>query len=249
METGIVTHVTVATEALWAAQDGRLSGSGGDLLRGLGYVTLDRGAADAVRRALSAWAVVQPVPLGPSGVLPPLPAVAVPAAYVAVQEYGQRLAYALHGFELKETAESNAPFWNLTIGLATGLVPGVYGVAAGVIEGYAAMWLGMDGTWDNGPDRGLHLDRSDAVTRAVRPLPDGQARAARRVAEQAAGAYEVTARSLGLPKPPTSPVNHWWQPLADALTPGPDGLLKDARHLDAHLKNGRTAETAFLSGS
>ena len=101
-------HVTVAAEVLWEGVRGQAGPGAADALRGLGYLTLDEGAAVAVHRALAGWARVQPGPVGAVGPLPLLPEVVVPAAYVAVEEYGQRLAYTLHGYAKKARAERRA---------------------------------------------------------------------------------------------------------------------------------------------
>ena len=107
------------------------------------------------------------------------PAVAVPAAYVAAQEYGQRLAHSLHAFEQQEDAENKQLLWDSTVGLV-GFLPGWWGVGAGLVEGYAAIALGMDGTFEVGADRGLHFDAGDAADLAAEGAADGPCRATRR---------------------------------------------------------------------
>jgi hypothetical protein len=210
-------HVSVVTEALQVGVDGRLTGGRDELLRGLGYLTLDRGAAAAVEQALGSWALVQPRDLEGTGPLAPLPSVAIPGAYLAVQEYGQRLAYALQEFEEQERAEDRQLGWDLTAGLATNLIRGPWGVPVGVLEGYLAIWLGFDGTWQTGTDRGLVLDRRAAVDAAVAQLPPDRVAAAEAVADQARAAFDRTGRALGLIRPPTSPEVDYTQPLVGGL--------------------------------
>ena len=150
-------HISIAGEVLMSGADGNLPSSDGALLRGLSYVTLDRTAAGAIEAALSQWVSVQPVPVGHRGPPPMLPAVVVPNAYLAVQEYGQRLAYTLHEIELAQEAQDRAFLWNMTIGLAADLAPGPWGMAAGVLVGYVAMGLQLDGTWDSPGYHGLRF--------------------------------------------------------------------------------------------
>ena len=219
-------HVSVPAGLLWEGARGEAGPGAADALRGLGYLTLDEGAAVAVYRALAGWSRVQPGPVGAAGPLPPLPEVVVPAAFVAVEEYGQQLAYTLHGYAEKARAERRALGWNLTVGLAVNFLPGRGGVVGGILADYLAMWSGMDGTWDNGPDRGLVFARADAVATVLDGRAPDEGSALREVAGQAGGAYDRTARVLGLPEPPESPVSHWWTPLVNAAQPGPDGLLK-----------------------
>jgi hypothetical protein len=215
----VAAHVEVAADALGVGVDGRMTAVRGRVLRGLGYLTLDRGAAAAVESALSSWARVRPGTLDGTSPLHPLPAVAVPSAYLAVEEYGQRLSYAMHGFDERRAAEGKQALWDGTIGLAVGLVPGRGGIVGGVLEGYAAIALGTDGTWDNGPDRGMVFDRSKAAGAALTNLPPESAVAAGAVARQAAAAFDRTLRALQVPEPPTSPESDWLAPIQDAMGP------------------------------
>jgi hypothetical protein len=198
-------HVAVAVDVLRVGADGP-SGSDDDALRGLGYLTIDRDAAATVRRALTAWAGAQPVALEGTDPAFPQPSVAVPSAYVAVREYGQRLDHALHGFEEQERAERRERNWDLLVGTAADLVAGPAGVAAGVAEGYLAIGLDFDGTWDNGPDRGLRFDADDAAAAVTDSL-----------APQARAAFGRAARALGRQAPPTSPEEDLVEPLLDGM--------------------------------
>ncbi|MGZ4667880.1 MAG: hypothetical protein ACXVX3_05065 [Blastococcus sp.] len=242
-------HVSVAAEVLWEGVRGEAGAGAADALRGLGYLTLDEGAAVAVYRALAGWSQVQPGPVGETGPLPLLPGVVVPAAYVAVEEYGQRLAYSLHGYELKAQAERRALGWNLTVGVPATLARGGAGFVGGILADYAAMWLGTDGTWHNGPDRGLVFDRGDAVATIYDGRTTEEGDALRALAAQAADAYDRTAEVLGAPGPPVSPVSHWWTPLVNAFQPGPDDLRKKLPAMRGTAHRGQLADlSGMLSG-
>jgi hypothetical protein len=194
-----------------------MDGGREDVLRGLGYLTVDRAAAAAVQQALRGWVTVQPGELGTPGAPAPLPGVAVPAAYLAVQQYGQRLAYALHGFEAREIAENRELWWHLSVDSIVNLIPGPWGVGAGVVAGYLAIWMNMDGTWENGVDRGLVFDRADAAAEALAQLPPDRSADVVTVARQARAAFDRTARALGLPRPPTSPEVDYLEPVLDGM--------------------------------
>jgi hypothetical protein len=219
---GLARHVSVAGQALAAGADGDLDAGTGDLLRGLGFLTLDRNAAAVVEEALHGWVAAEPVAIGEDGSLPRLPAIVIPNAYLAVQNYGQELAYTLQGFEKQEEAENRSFLWNMTVGLAASLAPGPWGVAAGVVEGYVGMWLGFDGTWDNGTDRGLTF-RADT---GLASLTSDERGTVDQIVQQAHGSFDATASALGHPRPPTSPESHWWEPLAGAVLPGPGDVVE-----------------------
>jgi hypothetical protein len=214
----VAAHVSVATEALSRGVDGRLGTRDGDILRGLGYLTLDERAVRAVSDALHGWVLTQPVALEGTGPSSPLPTVAVPAAFVAVREYGQRLAYALHGFEQQEAAERRSRQWDATIGLAGNFVRRAGpGVAVGLVVDYAAILLDLDGTWTNGSDDGLFLHEEDAVQTALDGLAVEGGDDLGAVTAQAGTAYDRTLDALGTPKPPTSPQKDWGAPLKKAV--------------------------------
>jgi hypothetical protein len=215
---GVAAHISVAVDVLRSAVDGRPEGGTEDALRGLGYLTLDRHAAATVGSALIERVAGSAEAIGWSSAGSPLAAVALPGAYHAVQEYGQRLAYAIHGFEAQAAAETRETVWNWTWGLAVEFVRGPAAVPAGLLEDYAAILLGADGTWDNGIDEGLVFEREAAVRDALARLGPDQAAEARELAAQTRRAYERTAEALGLPKPPTSPESDYWEPLLDAVT-------------------------------
>ena len=229
----VARHVGVAVDALSHGVDGRLGEVDGDVLRGLGYLTLDEEATRAMDEALHRWALIQPVALAGTNPSSPLPAVAVPAAFVATREYGQRLAYALHGFEQQQAAERRSGVWDATIGLASNFVrrAGV-GIGVGVVVDYAAIWLDFDGTWENGRDEGRVFDETDAVDAALDDRGAGDPRNLDALAAQARAAYTSTLQGLGLPKPPESPQTDWGAPLrkavADARVNQVSGVVKRA---------------------
>jgi hypothetical protein len=201
-----------------AADGGGPSTADGAALRALGYVSIDPGVGSVLGASVSDWARAHAELLATSS-RPVAPLVL--GSFVAVREYGQRLAYALHGFELRDAAAAAQTFWNATVGLLVNLLPKGAGEVGGVIEPFAAHLLGYDGIWDNGQDTGLTFDRDDAVAAAeVQLSPDGVHPAGLFAAGAAAG-YDRVARILGLPEPPVPPEWHWEQVLLDA-TPMPD---------------------------
>ncbi|TFV88318.1 hypothetical protein [Blastococcus sp. CT_GayMR16] len=210
-------HVSLAGEVLMSGVDGSLPAADAALLRGLGYVTLDRSASAVVEEALQGWVTAQPVDISGGSSLPQLPAVVVPNAYLAVQNYGQELAYTLHGLEEQREAQDRAFLWTMTVDLAVSLAPGSAGVVLGLLADYAAMGLGYDGTWDNGGFHGLTFE----PTAEIAALTPDEGLAVLGIAEQARDSFERTAGVLGHPAPPTSPQSHWYDPILDAVAPGP----------------------------
>jgi hypothetical protein len=209
----IAAHIDVAAEALQVGLDGRRQQV--DVLKGLGSVTLDRDAAAVIERALSGWAQVDPVALAGMDPGAPLPTVGVVSAYVAVQEYAQRADHAMDALEDREMAENKQWLWQHSVHYLPEFLPGAAGLIAGVLEGYAAIGLDMDGTWVDRVDRGLVFDRTDATVlalAAVAPVEEADARA---VIEQAAAAFDRTAAVLGEREAPTSPETDWSAPVAD----------------------------------
>jgi hypothetical protein len=141
----------------------------------------------------------------------------VQAAFVGVREYGQRLAYALHGFEQKAAAELSAQRWEATWGLLPNLLRRMGpGALAGMASDYVAIALDRDGTWDNGPDDGRVFDASDAERAAAGSLPAWSAADVAVIGARAGTAFENTLDALGRPKPPTSPPSDLWKPVKDA---------------------------------
>lgn len=225
----VAAHVSVAVDALQVGADGRLNEGTADVLKGLGYLTLDRGAAAAIGQALRGWAVVQPTGLVGTSASAPLQAIAIPSAYLAVQEFGQRHAHTLDGREARETAENREFLWDVTVGFFVSLIQGPVGVGAGVAEGYLQVWGGYDGTWDNGVDRGLDFDRADAAASAAALLSPDRPVDVAAVRRQAEAAFDRTARALGETRPPTSPEVDRLEPLEGAVT-DMFGEFNDARN-------------------
>jgi hypothetical protein len=223
---GVGAHVDVVAEALRSL--GEPTTATEDLLNGLGYLTIGRDPALVVGKALAEWAAAAaPVTdeelFGWTG---RLPSFTVPAAYLAVQEYGQRLAHALHGYEQQAIAERRALTWDWTLGLITTLLPDPVDMPVQIIVDYLAIGLGFDGRWSNGEDHGLTFGQDEAVTSAIANLPADQRDSLDRIVFKAREAYELTVNVMGSPKPPEPPGVSWWRPAFDALMPGPDDLLR-----------------------
>jgi hypothetical protein len=212
----VAAHVAVATSALADLGRGTISNGTAAVIRGLGYVTVDRGAADAVAAALEGWALVQPHDLTGTSSAYPLAAIAVPSTYVAVQQYGQRLAYALDEYEAQEAAEQRQRGWTVATVPLT-FISGPAGIALGVAAGYAAIALDMDGTWNTGPDRGLFFDPGDAARAAMAGVDPGAGSDTEAVARQARLVYERAMGVLGAPVAPVSPEADLSSPLVGAV--------------------------------
>jgi hypothetical protein len=222
---GLAAHIPLAGEVLMSGVDGDLPGADSALLRGLGYVTLDRTAAGVVERALGEWVAVQPVPVWTSGPPPLLPAVVVPNAYLAVQDYGQQLAYTLSEIDLQQEAADRAFLWDMTIGLVADLAPGPWGVAAGLLADYVAMGLDLDGTWDSPGDHGLQFAPSLPTAGDLAALTPEEWTVVDRMARMAQGSFEGTQAALGQLTAPVSKEVHWWDPVLSAVTPEPADLV------------------------
>jgi hypothetical protein len=218
---GLAAHIPLAGEVLMAGYDGALPTADGALLRGLGYVTLDRTAAGVVERALGEWVTVQPVPVWTSGPPPLLPAIVVPNAYLAVQDYGQRLAHALSELDLKQEADDRAFLWNMTLGLVADLAPGPWGVAAGLLADYVAMGLDLDGTWDSPGDHGLRFAPTLPTAEDLAGLTPEEWTVVDRMARMAQGSFDGAQQALGKTLPPVPHENPWWEPVRNAVMPGP----------------------------
>lgn len=229
---GIAAHIDVAVDALAVPAAEAGSSSGAAVLRGLGYLTIDRPAATSLGEALAGWAARQPLDLtAPPSVS--LRAVAVPGAYLAVQEYGQRLAYALEAFERKDEAEDRQSLWNVLVGWPSH-IPGGFGDGWGTAESGVARLLGNDGSWTIGPDNGLVFTPEDAVAAAVEQAESADPADAHAlpgaIARQVRAAFDRTAERLGSPEAPIPPPEESWTgallETATDAAPGADRLLK-----------------------
>jgi hypothetical protein len=219
LATAAAQHVTVLTGVLGLGLDGELHDRAGDLLRGLGYLTLDDGAERTVRTALADWVRSRPAlieltcdPIPPSVVV-------VPSAFLAVREYGQRLAYALHGFEAQAEAEHDERLWNATVGLLAEVPKRPDAdVVVTVLEGYAAMVMDKDGWWDNGRDEGLRLDADAAAAAVLRLAPAAGDDVRGALAGSARVVFDRTGEALGEPRPPVPEERDLLGPVKDAAT-------------------------------
>ena len=215
--TGLATHVSVASDLLAAADDPHGDGETRDRVRGLAYLTLERAAAATVGRALDDWSAAQPLALDVSSPFAPVRALAVPAGYLAVQEYGQRLAHSLRSFRLANEAHDRQVVWDALAFVPTNM-PGWVGAGLGVVEVAAGKLLGNDGSWHIGPDRGLEFDREDAadaaIERVVGPTGGASAQVVDEVARQTRAAFDRVSRALGSPEGPVPPGE---KSLAEAL--------------------------------
>ena len=233
-------HVTVLTGGLGLGVDGDLPGRAGDLLRGLGYLTLDDDAARTVRTALTDHVRTLPVPtdLGCDPVPPPV--VVIPSAFLAVREYGQRLAHALHGFEAQAEAERDARTWNMTMGVLAEIPKrSPAAPAATILEGYGAMATGNDGWWDNGRDEGLRFVADDAVAAVLRLAPAAGEDMRAALSGSARSVFDRTGDALGDPRPPEPEERDWLGPVKDAAVEAVgDKRLELARHGAARLPGG-----------
>lgn len=230
---GLAAHIALAGTALTGSAAGELAPTDAALLRGLGYVTLDRHAARTVEEALTGWVQAQPTPAWISGPPPLQPAIVVPNAYLAVQDYGQRLAYSLDQFEAKREADDRAFLWNMTVGLAVEFPAGPWGMAAGVVVDYLAMGLHVDGSWETGGDQRPRFRPAVPGLSALASLTPQEWTAVDRMARMAQTSFESTAHALGAPNVPISTGTAWWQPLLYALAPGLGDVLDMARR--SHL--------------
>lgn len=176
---------------------------------------------------LHGWANERTALAGPD----PLQIAAVEGAFVATREYGQRLAYALHGFEQQAAAELSKDRWDAATTVLT--APVAPARRLGRILGsdpfekaldYGAMVVGWDGTWDNGVDEGLRFGRGVAVRAVLGSLPD-EGPETEMLATRAVVAYDRSLEALGRPSPPTSPVRDYVGPLLGGLRELPVGVL------------------------
>jgi hypothetical protein len=221
-------HIAPVAGALERAADGEIGPRDGDVLRGLGYLAVDEGATRAVQAGLHDWARGLPSAPGAGG---PAQVALVEGAFVAAREYGQRLAYALHGFEQQAAAELKERRWEAVTTILT--LPVAPARRLGRILGsdpfdaaldYAAMFVDCDGAWDNGVDDGRRFGRGDAVRAVLRSLPhDGKE--TEMLATRAVVSYDGTTEALGRPLPPTPPVRDYVGPLLGGLPGLPGGVL------------------------
>jgi hypothetical protein len=134
---------------------------------------------------------------------------------VAVRQYAQRADHALDALEDRETAENKEWLWQHSVHLVPELIPGYWGIFAGIVEGYAAIALDMDGTWEARADRGLVFDSTDAAVLALATVAPGEETDVRAVVDQATAAFDRTDAVLGERGAPVSPKTDWLEPVED----------------------------------
>ena len=225
----VAAHASLIAGVLERAADGDVGPRDGDVLRGLGYLTLDGRAARAVAGGLHDWASEG---TGSSPGPAALRIAAVEGAFVATREYGQRLAYALHGFEQQAAAEMKEGGWDavttvltLPIAPARSLAQAFQSDPFEIASDYAAQFFDSDGVWDNGVDDGLRFGRGDAVHAALGTVRH-EGSETEMLASRAAVAYDGAMEALGRPLPPTSPVRDYVGPLMPGLRDLPLGRLR-----------------------
>jgi hypothetical protein len=209
----LAAHIDVALHAMWSADGGWINDFERSVLRGMGTVSLDCSAMLAVDQALRVR--IMAYVLSPSGRTPSLalPAVLAPAAWVAVQQYGRMLSYALDGYEMKADADAKASLFQGSYGLLA-FTPGWVGVFMGFVVAYGARALDADGRWNDHTPRARALGVGDAMAGAAARTGVAGPFAPSAV-DRVEQVYDRTLGVLGTPAPPTSPVIAWWQPAMD----------------------------------
>jgi hypothetical protein len=214
---GLAVHRAVVPEILGPGAAGSADAAQTDALRGLARLTVDRAAALVVEQGLCDWAAAERRADGTGLRSAVPPAVALTAAYLAVQEYGQRLDHAHRAYELQEEAETRSFVWKFSPLHLLTFAPGPWGMGAGVVEPFVARLLETDGTWEIGPDLGRALDADDAVRGALAHLPAGSTdHSVVSTARVAREAFDGMTRTLGHLAPPEAPGRHWWDPVLEA---------------------------------
>jgi hypothetical protein len=187
-------------------------------LRGLGYLTVDSSAALAIERGMVEWWRDQPEPVaGDAEAL--LGAVVVPAGYLAVRDYGQRLAHALETHRLSALAERSALRWEASVGLAVDLLLGKRAGPAepvvNAVEDGIQRWVGADGRFRVPEDRGLAFEPADAAWRTAGGVRTSD-EAVRR-AHAGADAFTLVRGVLGRPAVAEPDDTSLWEVLTEDL--------------------------------
>jgi len=226
LSSAVTAHAGVAAEVLGAAGAGApLALPDDEVLRGLGYLTLDPEAAADVQRAVDAGTAAPT----------PLDAVAVRSALVAVREYGQRLDHALDTFAVLTAAVDRQFTYDVTIRFGAWLFDRTLGrtpggeVATEFVDAgvdVLAWLLDADGNWEAPPDEGLVFDREDAVAAAAALAPADDPAATEVLGRQARASFDSAASLLGVPRPPDPDAD-----LRDLLHEGDQAELRKA-HLE-----------------
>jgi hypothetical protein len=220
-------HVAELVDLLMVGVNGNASDEAARALQGLGYLSVDPSAATAIEAALRDWRGVQPGGLDPRGGEVALPAVAVPAAFFAVREFGQRLLFVLDYVEKKEDAERRERIWDATVGVAAQFAGGrrpLLGQFVGALEAVLARAVGWDGRFETGTDRGLRFDAGSAATEVLGYVDPADESLAAAVAREAVMGFMRAAEIVRVEVPPESPGETWRETVLEgAGFPMPDG--------------------------
>ena len=127
---------------------------------------------------------------------------ALAGGWVAVEEYGQRIAHLLEWSREHERAVDREILWTMAVTGPTTLVRGLTGQVAGELAGAAQEWLGFDGSVDIGPDAGATYGAWDARRWAGAALGVG-AGASPDVGDAAESGFARATEVLGRPAPPS----------------------------------------------
>jgi hypothetical protein len=205
LSAALVRHLDVLTAPLGGSAAGSLDIVSAGALRGLGVLAeLGGCAAETIEAAL---ATPRPAALGTSDGGIRLVAVSVPAAFVAVRQYGARMGHAMDQQDRKDEAEGRSFVWDWTIGIPFRLLAfaPVAGRVAGALEVVVRGAVRMDGTFENTPDTHHHYSAGEAVD--SRPAPSGpRDRMGEAAAREAATlAFARTIGILGEPQVPRAP--------------------------------------------
>lgn len=214
----VAAHVDAAGALLQEA-GGRVGLSAGAdaALRGLAYLTVTPGAASAVADALTRWA-------GTTASGSVTAAASVLGSFLAVREYGQRLAHALQAAQAQEAAVDR----QITFDIATLPLEAVKGFPAVVLDAGAstvAQWVHADGSWSIGPDRGPSFDGRDAAAAAAATVPPAEQFRAHAAAASARTAFGQTMAHLGIPHGPEP--DHWEDGILDEATSDLPEVLRE----------------------
>jgi hypothetical protein len=174
-------------------------------LHGLGLVTTAPGAAAAVAAGLRAW-LGTPRPAALTASRDPV-LVAVPAAFLAVRHYGQRLSHALDTHEDRRQAELRQRRWDATAGLLIDGLLGRYAKGSPVAEAgvdaleTAAQGLAdADGRWPRREDGARRFTAGDASRAVTAGSGNRGEDGLRRVAAAAAEVFVRARAALGEPQ-------------------------------------------------
>ena len=176
MAAAVAAHVGSVADLLVAVVDRCPDVEQSAALLGLGLVVTEEGPAETVRRGIVAWQRAKPLVL-PLPATAMAPAIAVPAAFVAVREHGQRLSFALRSHETARQAELRARRWQ-PVGLVVDGLMEVFGKRVPLLDPLVAVAevsartaLGATGRFEVGRDSGRRFDAADATAAVLLP-PD-----------------------------------------------------------------------------